>query len=140
MTILEMLGTGGGIVLVAMTLIQLAPVKIDPWGAVARAIGRAINKEVLDKVEKLADDVKELRTDRDTDKAEGYRTQILRFGDEILHGVPHSKEHFDQILKNIAKYDAYCDTHTDFENGVTHETSRRILEIYHERLEKNDFL
>ena len=44
MTAAEVL-TGGGIILAAMTLIQIAPIKLDPWSAVARAIGRAINKD-----------------------------------------------------------------------------------------------
>ena len=40
MTAAEVL-TGGGIILVAMTLIQIAPIKLDPWSAIARAVGRA---------------------------------------------------------------------------------------------------
>ena len=50
MTAAEVL-TGGGIILVAMTLIQIAPIKLDPWSAVARAIGRAINKDVIEKLD-----------------------------------------------------------------------------------------
>ena len=37
MTAAEVL-TGGGIILVAMTLIQIAPIKLDPWSAVARDV------------------------------------------------------------------------------------------------------
>lgn len=50
MTAAEVL-TGGGIVLVAMTLIQISPIKLDPWSAIARAVGRAINKDVIDKLD-----------------------------------------------------------------------------------------
>ena len=39
--------SGGGLLLL-LTFIQLAPVKLDPWSAIARWIGRAINGEVLD--------------------------------------------------------------------------------------------
>ena len=38
MTAAEILA-GGGIVLAAMTLIQIAPIKLDPWSAIARAVG-----------------------------------------------------------------------------------------------------
>ena len=52
--------TGGGISLfILLALIQIAPVKINPWGALARWIGKAINGEVLDKlgrVEKRLDE------------------------------------------------------------------------------------
>ena len=41
---------GGGVVIVIMTLIQITPIRIDPWSSIARAIGRAINGEVIQKV------------------------------------------------------------------------------------------
>ena len=50
MNLEEILLGGGGAMLVAMTLIQISPIKLDPWSAIARAIGRAINKEVLAKL------------------------------------------------------------------------------------------
>ena len=36
------LGGGAGLVAI-LSLVEIAPVKINPWRAVARAIGRAIN-------------------------------------------------------------------------------------------------
>ena len=54
MTAAEILA-GGGIVLAAMTLIQIAPIKLDPWSAIARAVGRAINKDVIDKLDETRD-------------------------------------------------------------------------------------
>lgn len=47
MTIAQLLTSGGGALLILLTLIQIAPIKINPWTALARAIGRAINKDVL---------------------------------------------------------------------------------------------
>ena len=47
MSIKEICLGGGGLVLLLMTLIQIAPIKLDPWSAVAKAIGRALNSEVL---------------------------------------------------------------------------------------------
>ena len=37
------IATGGGILLAVLTVIQIAPIKINPWSALAKAIGRAIN-------------------------------------------------------------------------------------------------
>ena len=50
---MEEIATGGGILLAAMTLIQIAPIKLNPWSALAKAIGRAINGEVITKVDRL---------------------------------------------------------------------------------------
>ena len=47
MSLEEILLGGGGALLAAMTLIQVAPIKVNPWSAVAKAIGRAINLSLI---------------------------------------------------------------------------------------------
>lgn len=37
-----------GVILIAMTLIQISPIKLDPWSLLASCIGKAINKPVLE--------------------------------------------------------------------------------------------
>ena len=54
MTLKEILFGGGSALFVLLTLLQLAPIKINPWSAIAKAFGRAINSEVLEKVGKRA--------------------------------------------------------------------------------------
>ena len=36
------------------TLVQVSPIKVNPWSWLARKIGRAINGEVIDRVDRLA--------------------------------------------------------------------------------------
>lgn len=139
MTAAEVL-TGGGIVLVAMTLIQISPIKLDPWSAIARAVGRAINGEVIAKVDQLERDLVEMKADQEERDAINCRSRILHFGDETIHGVRHTKEHFDQILRDITAYERYCDDHPDFENNTTVLTSQRIKNIYEDCLKTADFL
>ncbi|MDO4168132.1 MAG: hypothetical protein Q4D32_12080 [Eubacteriales bacterium] len=131
---------GGGAVIVIMTLIQITPIKVNPWSAIAKAIGRAINGEVLDKVEKLGDDLQSLRTVSDEREAKAARVRILRFGDEIYQGTMHSKEHFDQTLDDITEYEQYCASHPDFKNDMTVLTVQTIKETYQKCLGKHNFL
>ena len=119
------LGVIGG-----MTLIQITPVKIDPWTWLARKLGHAINGEVIERVDKLEKTVANIRDTADEREAKNTRIRILRFGDEILHGVHHSKEHFDQILLDITEYEQYCESHKDFKNNMTELTSKHIMETY----------
>ena len=121
---------GGGIVLVLMTLIQITPIKLNPWSWLGRCIGRAINGEVLEKVEALSQDVKHNKADDDEQWASLSRSHILRFGDELLHGVAHSKEHFDQILLDISKYEKYCDSHPEYLNNIANATIKQIKKTY----------
>ena len=131
---------GGGILVVLMTVVQISPIKIDPWSWLGRFIGRAINGEVIEKVETLTKDVAKNKADDDEQWASLSRSHILRFGDELLHGVAHSKEHFDQILLDISKYEKYCDSHKDYLNDVAHETIKNIKKQYQKCLDENNFL
>ncbi len=139
-SIKEYLMYGGGGVAVIFTILQIAPIKINPWSWIAKKIGRAINGELIDKVDNLAVDMKKNKDDDDEQWASLSRSHILRFGDELRHGVSHSKEHFDQILLDISKYELYCDTHKDYLNDVAHETIKHIKSTYQKCLNENSFL
>ena len=139
-SIKEIFMYGGGGAAAIMTILQIAPIKINPWSWIAKRIGRAINGELIDKVDNLAVDMKKTKDDDDEQWASLSRSHILRFGDELRHGVSHSKEHFDQILLDISKYELYCDTHKDYLNDVAHETIKHIKNTYQECLNKNSFL
>ena len=140
MNIKELLTSGGGVLLILLTLIQIAPVKINPWSWLAKNIGKAINGEVVEKVDNLSTDIRNLRDECEEREATACRTRILRFGDEILHDVRHSKEHFDQILIDITAYENYCASHPDFRNNVAVATIKRINQVYAQCISSNNFL
>jgi hypothetical protein len=131
---------GGGVTFILLTLIQISPIKINPWSWLARAIGRAINSEVLDEVSSLREDMKQNKADDDEQWASLSRSHILRFGDELRHGVAHSQEHFDQILEDISKYEQYCDGHPTYKNGKAKASIKLIKNTYQKCLEENNFL
>ena len=128
MTLKEILFGGGSALFVLLTLLQLAPIKINPWSAIAKAFG------------KLESELQCVRSGMAEEKAVNCRARILRFGDECLHGERHTKDHFDQTLRDIAAYERYCEDHPEFENNVTELTSDRIKTIYRRCLDSNDFL
>ncbi len=137
---LHEIGATGGILLAVLTIIQISPIKINPWSYIAKMIGRALNGELIAEVKRLKAEVDGIRKDTGEQNAVNCRARILRFGDECLHGVKHTKEHFDQTLRDITIYEKYCKDHPDFENDVTELTSARIKEIYSHCLDSNDFL
>ena len=61
MTALDYIVNGGSIAVLLLTAIQISPIKINPWSALAKFVGRAINHEVLEKVDKLDNEVKGLK-------------------------------------------------------------------------------
>ena len=140
MTLKELLTGGGTALLILATLIQIAPIKINPWSWLAKNIGKALNGEVVEKVDSLEKNIENLRVECEEREATKCRARILRFGDEILHNVRHSKEHFDQILLDITAYEQYCNTHPNFKNNVAIATINRINREYDECANNNGFL
>ena len=160
---------GGGLTLAAaMTLVQISPIKLDPWtwlGKLLRlgmkAVGRAFNADLADQVAVLSGGMDEMKADMASMKANvatvqekvdvvqaaaeeraaiAARARILRFGDEVLHGVKHTQDHFESVLRDAQDYSDYCDIHPKFKNGVTEPTIQRIKTVYLKCLERHDFL
>ena len=119
---------------------QAAPIPINPWRNIAKRFGEIANREVIEKVDKLEGDVHYLQTAFNERSAVDFRTRILRFGDEMLHGMKHTKDHFDQILDDVNRYEVHCKKNPDFRNNMTHITVQQIKAEYARCLRDNDFL
>ena len=131
--------SGGGLLLL-LTFVQISPIKIHPWRWMARCIGRALHKDLFAKIDAIDQKVVSLEEKSDERNADSCRSQILRFGDEILHGVPHSKEHYDDILRLITEYENYCADHPKYMNNVAVATIKHIKHMYQRHLEEDSFL
>ena len=139
-TIKQIFCGGGGVLLILMTLLQITPIKINPWSWLGRCIGRAINREVIEKVDNVSQELADHKEKSEERHATLCRAHILRFGDEVLHGVPHSKEGYDNILLDIDSYEEYCDKHPGYKNNVAIATIKNIKRMYHKHLEEDSFL
>ena len=122
------------------TIIQVSPIKLDPWTWLARWIGRAINGEVIQEVQSLKKEIKRMDHDAAEQRAKDARARVLRFGDEILHNDRHSKEHFDDVLQDITFYENYCEKHPEFENDRMKLTAQKIKDTYKKCWEEHSFL
>lgn len=147
LTLGQIIGHGAGILLILAMCIEITPIKFNPLSSILAWIGKKTNRDVIkrmsvveESVTNLSEKMEAMQAEDDRQAAIGARTRILRFGDEILRDVEHTKDYFDSILKDAKMYEDYCRTHPTFENGVTEPTIQRIKEVYHDRLVKNDFL
>lgn len=94
-------------------------------------------KNQLDEMKRSIDD---LKTSNSEDVAYTWRYRILRFDDEIRHDEKHTKEHFDQILEDITKYERYCDEHRDFPNNKAVFAIKNIKRVYQKCTDDGTFL
>lgn len=89
-------------------------------------------KGIKSAIEALSDKV-------DRNQAILARTHILRFDDELINGIDHSKEYFSQQLQDIDTYEAYCKLHPDFRNNYAVIASEHIKKVYAELLDKGEW-
>ena len=66
------------------------------------------------------------------------RTHILRFDDELLNDVKHSKEYFSQTLQDIDVYEAFCMDHPNFKNSYATAAINHIRSTYDDLLKKHN--
>ena len=118
LTLGELLGWGSAILVAMSGVIEVSKIKLNPWSWLARHVGRAINGEVLDKMDAMNERVDKLSVKVDQSEARQAerdakmaRNRILRFGDEVRIGTRHSKESFDEVLADITAYESYCQAH-----------------------------
>ncbi len=140
MSIQEILAGGGGVLVVVMTLVQFAPVKINPWSWLAKAIGRAINAGVSERLDDIESKLDAHVTMDDRRNADGHRTRILHFNNELLREIDHTKEEFIEALAEIDAYERYCEEHPEYPNNRAVLAIENIREVYKDRLKKHDFL
>lgn len=119
-----------------MSLLEVSKIKINPWSF----IGNLLNKGVISKIEKIENDVAEVKKEIGENTATSSRYRILRFDDEILHNTKHTKEHFDQILIDIDVYEKFCDNHPDFKNNLAVMAIKHIKQVYQKCSSENSFL
>lgn len=154
MSIQELLLTGGGVLSILLVLVQVLPIKVDPFGIIVkgikkgfRAFGKAINAEVLDELSKVRAAQNEtaqklddhIRVDGEIN-ADLHRTRILQFNTELLRDIHHTREDFIEILAEIDKYESYCKDHPNYENNRAVHAIANIGRVYDRCMEKHDFL
>lgn len=141
------------VVLGLPTLIEISPIKINPWSWIWkmlkflwRGFCRSLNADVLERLKTLEDEQGEIKKEISSQKAlsdkreaDGWRTEILRFNMELVKHTKHTREDYIEILDIIDKYEKYCGAHEDYENNRAVHAIANIGRCYDDRLKNNDF-
>lgn len=130
-----------GVLIVLMSLIEISPIKFNPWQSLIMFI-RKINgvNDIYSKINEMYSQIQKLEERVDEGQAIQSRVRILRFGDELQRDIRHSKDAFNQVIDDITRYKKYCETHPYFKNDMTVLTSKIIEDKFTECLRDNNFL
>ena len=146
-TLGQIVGGLAAIVVFLSTFVEIIPIKINPISRILKWIGSKTNDglfQKIDEIDKRVDNLEkglvEIKNEGKENRAVMARIRILTFADEIRLGQLHSREAYDQILEDIDYYEKFCSSNPDFKNNKTMYSKQKVLEVYAERLDKNDFL
>ena len=140
MTAKEILLEGGGLLFALLSLVEIAPVKWNPWSALAKTLGRAINADLLKELSATKAALeKHIQIDDDRN-ADAHRAKILAFNTELLRGIDHTREDFIEVLAEIDRYESYCRSNPEYKNNRAKYAIANIGRVYNDRLKKHDFL
>ena len=120
----ELAGWGLVLLILAMTLVEISPIRLNPWKHILRWVGKIINEDT----EKKIDDLQQQERDM---WVNNRRNQILIFSREARGGVEHSSDEWTNILNTIADYEAFC-LRNKITNGIVKADSEYIRGLYQE--------
>ena len=148
--------TIGWILLILSIFIQITPIKLNPWSALFKWIGKIITGDacskidsiiakvnkidgLVEKVDNLKTELDALKLDTMNNEKDRIRWEILDFANSCRHEEKHTRDEFQHIVDLNDKYRALLKA-TEDSNGVFDIEYKFISDQYTERLEKNDFL
>lgn len=125
--------TNPGVVLVgAVTLIQIAPIKVNPWSWLRKKLSDLIYGEVRKDIREIKEEVTEM-------KVQNWRWNVLDFANSCKNGRRHTLDEWRHTMSQLAEYERYIERN-EISNGVFEEDARYLRESYQEHCKTNDFL
>lgn len=145
---------GSSIVVAIMSVIQVSKIEINPWTWIAKIVGNALNAGMMDEIKDMKTEIKEIKSEQketrkkldahieksDEQKADNYKSRVLRFNNELVRGLGHTEEDYNEILDIIWKYETYCKTHPNYQNNRLPHAIKNVERMYDEMLRTNGFL
>ena len=129
-----------------LTLIQIAPIKIDPWTWLLSWIGSKLNAEDRKAIQELSKEVAEVKmevTDMkheiEYDKATEKRWHILDFVNSCRNKRRHTREEWNHVISELKEYEEWTEQ-KNIPNGVIEEDGKYLRQLFQECNRNNDFL
>lgn len=101
------------------------------------------NNKVLNKIKELEDRQIAMEDKFEYERACEARTRIIRFNNELMQGVNHTKDYFEDIIENsIDVYETYYNDpdHKNLKNGIAKSAVKNIYRVYDYKVQTNSFL
>lgn len=125
--------------IVLSLVVDISPIKINPWKALLKWIGKLITADVMKEIREIKETQKEQQATIDENEKDRIRFEVLDFANSCRRGVHHTKDEFEHIISLQVKYERLL-AKTNDKNGVFTEEYKYILEIYRECQREDKFV
>ena len=120
----EVAGWAFAAIIILMSLIQISPVKVNPWDRLFGWLGGKLNGETREQLKSLQKQVNDIWIN-------SHRQSILTFARECRADIDHDAEEWNHILSIADEYEVYCQKNT-VSNGVVKADTEYIRGLYQE--------
>lgn len=95
---------------VLLSLIQISPIKLNPWDGILGWLGKKLNGSTEKRLEELQKQVRDMWINT-------HRQSILTFARECRADMHHDAEEWNHILSIADEYEVYCAKNTVSNGG-----------------------
>ena len=120
----ELAGWAFTALILLLSLIQISPLKLNPWDRIFGWIGKKTQGELHKQVADLQKQITDIWIS-------SHRQSILTFARECRADIHHDAEEWNHILALADEYEVYCSTHA-VSNGVVKADTRYVRDLYQE--------
>ena len=124
--VLSKLGAGyitAGVV-VLLSLIQISPLKLNPWDKLLGWFGRKLNGATEKRLEKVEKQIRDMWINH-------HRQSILTFARECRAEIEHSSDEWTNVLNVAEEYERYV-TENKVTNGIITQDTEYLRNLYQE--------
>ena len=115
------------IIAAILGLIEISPLKINPWKWIKSFI-------------QLPTRLNRLENEFNNDRAYRWRSMILSRSDHVRRKDKLSEERWGDTIETIDRYEKYCNDNPEFKNGKATTAIQYLREQYKIVYEKHDYL
>lgn len=134
----ENLGKISLVVVALMTLIQITPIKLNPWDKLFKWIGNKLNADIKKDLDSVKKDLDEHIKSSNIKDLRDTRMHILEFCNSCMNGQRHTKEQFDFMITQCDDYEQYIEKNK-IKNGVITSAINEIRRRYDDAIHNNYF-
>ena len=118
--------------------LEIAPAKIKPISWLLKKMGKVMNAEIIQKVEKLENEFQGFKKEEDIEKINNIRKEIVDFSLSCQRHEHHTRDEFDRIFERVDEYHNLLKKY-EMQNGKIDIEVAYINKVYQSCLEENRF-